>query len=119
MEYGWIDAAALPLPGAEKDYKAEWDAWRYMVGGKMFAMLGSHKDGRQILSVKLPPADGILLREQYADIIPGYYMNKEHWNSIYLDGAVPQELAEKMLRTSHGLILASLPKKTRGAIQGG
>lgn len=116
MDFLWIDETALVLPGAQKDYKAEWEATRYLIGDKMFAMLGEHKDGRKILSVKLPPADGVLLREEYEDIIPGYYMNKEHWNSIYLDGEVPQDLMQKMLVKSHSLILASLPKKRQKEI---
>ena len=116
MAYTWIDTAALQQKGAEKDYKAEWDAHRYLVGGKMFGMLGTHKDGRPILTLKLLPADGLLLRQQYADIIPGYYMNKEHWNSVYLDGNVPQDVTEKMIAESYRLLLQSLPKKAQKAI---
>lgn len=118
MEYAWIDESALKHKGAEKDYKTEWDAYRYLVGGKMFGMLGAHKDGRPLLTLKLLPADGALLRAQYPDIIPGYYMNKEHWNSIYLDGKVPREVAERMIGESYKLILASLPKKTQAKING-
>ena len=120
MEWQWLDDTALALPGAQKDYKAEWEAHRYLVGGKMFGMLGAHKDGRPIITLKLPPADGLLLRGQYPDVIPGYYMNKEHWNSVYLDGAVPRDVVEKMIRASYGLIAGSLPKNVReGLLPGG
>ena len=118
MEYGWIDDMALRQKGAEKDFKAEWGAYRYLIKGKMFGMLGHHKDGRPILSLKLLPADGQLLRQQYIDIIPGYYMNKEHWNSVYLDGKVPQEVVEKMIVESYRLLLRSLTKKAQQEIEG-
>ena len=118
MNYDWIEKAALAHTGAAKDYKAEWEAYRFLVGGKMFAMLGEHKDGRPIVTAKLLPADGALLRQQYPDIIPGYYMNKDHWNSVYLDGNTPQDVIVKMLGESYGLVLDTLPKKTQKELLG-
>lgn len=114
--YEWTREAALRNKGAEYDYKMEWEAERYLVGGKMFAMKGEHKDGRPIISMKCDPDEAVLLREQYADIIPGYYMNKQHWNSIYLDGVVPQADVERMLQNAYELILHSLTKKKQAEI---
>lgn len=111
MQYTWIDAYCLSKLGAEKDYKQEWEATRYMILGKLFAMQGTHKDGRPMLSLKLPPEQGRFLRTQYADIIPGYYMNKEHWNSVYLDGLVEEDVLQSMIDVSYQLIFASLPQK--------
>jgi predicted DNA-binding protein (MmcQ/YjbR family) len=118
MKYEWLDEYALGLMGAQKDFKEEWEAFRYTVGGRMFAMLGRDAAGREIVTVKLPPARGLALRGEYADIAPGYYMNKEHWSSVDLNGAVPDGLLKDMLRESYGIILASLPKKTQAAIMG-
>ena len=86
MGYPWLDEYCTAKQGAVRDYKVEWDAVRYLLFGKMFAMRGTEKTGRAIITLKLPPEEGEFLRRQYADIIPGYYMNKQHWNSVYLVG---------------------------------
>ena len=116
--YPWLDRHCLSKPGAVKDFKEEWNATRYMLCGKMFAMQGGDKTGRPIITLKLNPDDGHALRERYNDIIPGYYMNKEHWNSVYLEGSVPDDVLRGMIDASHSLILESLPKKAREDILG-
>ena len=55
------------------------------------------------ITVKLEPTEGSFLRQQYDDIIPGYYMNKQHWNSIILDGTVPEEEIRRMIGESYDL----------------
>ena len=117
MKYEWLDAYCLAKMGTQKDYKAEWEATRYMVAGKMFAMQGGDKAGQAIVTLKLEPPYGLFLRETYKDIIPGYYMNKEHWNSLYLDGNVPDDVVREMVDMSHRLIVSALPKKQRQAIE--
>jgi predicted DNA-binding protein (MmcQ/YjbR family) len=118
MNYPWLDEYCLSKQGATKDWKEEWQAARYMVGGKMFAMQGDDNTDRPIITLKLIPADGDFLRRQYEDIIPGYYMNKEHWNSVYLDGAVPDEIVRDMIDKSHAILFASLTKKAQKEITG-
>lgn len=117
--YEWINESALEHKGAEQDYKAEWEAERFMVGGKMFAMKGGDKYGKPILTLKCDPDEAIILREKYEDIIPGYYMNKAHWNSVYLEGNVPQGEIAGMLARAYTLILGSLSKKKQAEIMGG
>lgn len=51
------------------------------------------------------------MRQQYADIIPGYYMNKVHWNSVNADGEVPDDLLKDMLDKSYQLVLSGFSKK--------
>jgi hypothetical protein len=77
----------------------------------MFAMRCGDKDGKPIITLRLEPAFGALLRQQYKHIVPGYYMSKEHWNSLYLDGDVPDDVVQTMVRESHQIILKSLSKK--------
>jgi predicted DNA-binding protein (MmcQ/YjbR family) len=84
----------------------------------MFALQGADNTGRAIVTLKLLPEDGNALRTQHKDIIPGYYMNKEHWNSVYLDGSVPDNVVRKMVDNSHALIFASLTKKAQKEIAG-
>lgn len=110
MNYPWLDAYFLSKMGAEKDFKDEWQATRYLIGGKMFGLQGDDNTGKPVITLKLPPAEGEMLRTQYPDIIPGYYMNKLHWNSVYLHGAVPDALLQRMIDTSYNLIFHSLSK---------
>jgi predicted DNA-binding protein (MmcQ/YjbR family) len=116
MKYEWLDAYCLSKKGAEKDYKVEWEATRFMINGKMFLMQGGDKEGRPIITVKLEPLYGLQLRNEYKDIIPGYYMNKEHWNSIYIEGDVPDDLVKNMIDQSYSLIFQSLSKKVQKEI---
>jgi predicted DNA-binding protein (MmcQ/YjbR family) len=117
MNYPWLDAYCLSLKGAQKDYKVEWSATRYLLHDKMFAMVGGDKSGKPIVSLKLAPENGEVLRATYEDIIPGYYMNKVHWNSVYLEGCVPDEVLKKMITESHELILSGLTKKQRALLE--
>lgn len=79
----WISDYLLSLNGVTMDFKEEWQAKRYFLAGKMFALMGKDKSGEKILTLKLVPSLGQMLRLESSDVVPGYYMNKEHWNSIY------------------------------------
>jgi len=116
MKYGWLDSYCLSKKGAEKDYKPKWEATRYMIGGRMFAMVGGDRQGKPIVSLKLEPMHGEILRREYEDVIPGYYLNKVHWSSVYLDGQVPDNVLKAMLDESYRLVLEGLGKKAKEEI---
>jgi predicted DNA-binding protein (MmcQ/YjbR family) len=88
-----------------------------MIKDKMFVLQGDDNKGNQIITVKLKPEFGELLRFQYEDIIPGYHMNKVHWNSLLLDGDVPDDVVREMLDESYELVLQSLSKKEKKEIE--
>jgi len=111
MKYDWIDGYCLTKTGTVRDYKVEWDATRYLVGDKMYVMMGTNKEKKPIITVKCEPIFGQSLRDQYPDIIPGYYMNKTHWNSVFLAGDVPDEILKTMLDMSYDLIFKALTQK--------
>ena len=116
-DYDWLDSFLRSFPGVTRDYKEEWQWIRYQVGEKMFAAVCKDAAGtRDIITVKLDPLDGEFLRNQYKDIIPGHYMNKVHWNSIYLDGKVPIDIIKESIDKSYHLVLAGLPKKKQKEI---
>lgn len=117
MKYQWIDEYCLSKEGVEKDYKEEWGVIRYLIGGKMFLMQGGDKNGEQIITVKCDPEFGKNLRDEFKDIIPGYYMNKEHWNSIYIEGVVPDDIVKQMIAMSYELVFKSLTKKVQNEIK--
>lgn len=98
-------------------YRQEWMADTVSVGGKIFALIGSHKDGRPILTLKTDPAKAPTVREAYKGIvIPGYYSNKQHRNSIYLDVPLDETILFGWIDDSYELILQSLTKKERAAL---
>ncbi|MBE0701186.1 MAG: MmcQ/YjbR family DNA-binding protein, partial [Acholeplasmataceae bacterium] len=96
-----------------------WEATRYLLDGKMFVMIGNDKAGRDIISLKLNPEYGQFLRDAYDDVYPGYYLNKDHWNSINLNGSLEDQLLKELIDQSYNLILKSLPKKTQAALKNG
>lgn len=119
MKYKWFDAYCLAKKGAWKEYKIEWDAIRYLVVDKMFVMQCKDKEKKHIVTLKCEPQFGQMLREQYSDIKPGYYMNKQHWNSVYLDGNVPDDVLRQMADMSYGLVFDGLSKKAQKEIVDG
>lgn len=117
MKYDWIDAYLLEKKGVTKDLQQDWNWIRYMVGGKMFAAVCLDNNNQPYyITLKLEPMEGEMLRSQYADILPGYYMNKLHWNSIRPDGEVPDDLMRTMLDKSYGLVLSAFSKKKQAEI---
>ncbi|MCF6356307.1 MAG: MmcQ/YjbR family DNA-binding protein [Draconibacterium sp.] len=80
----------------------------FKVMNKMFCLLSL--DERRV-NLKNSPEKNIELRAHYPAIIPGYHMNKEHWNTIGLDGTIPPNLIKELIDESYGLIVKNLPKK--------
>ncbi len=119
MRYTWIDEYLLDKTGVTKDLQQDWNWIRYHIGGKMFAAVCLGKDDEPYyITLKLEPEEGDFLRSQYEDIVPGYYMNKMHWNSVKPDGEVPDELLKDLLDKSYQLVLKSLSKKKQKEILG-
>lgn len=117
MKYPWIDDYLLGKRSVTKDLQADWNWIRYHIGGKMFAAVClDPEDKPYYITLKLEPAEGDFLRTQYPDILPGYYMNKVHWNSIKSDGEVPDELLKDMLDKSYNLVLKSFSQKKQREI---
>lgn len=117
MRYDWIDEYLMKKRSVTKDLQVSWNWIRYMIGGKMFAAVClDDKDKPVYITLKLMPAEGEFMREQYEDIIPGYYCNKQHWNSVKADGNVPDELLKKMLDKSYTLVVEGFSKKRQREI---
>lgn len=119
MRYDWIDGYLLAKPGVEKDLQPEWNWIRYKIRDKMFAAICLDDDDQPYyVTLKLEPLKGEILRKQYEDILPGYYMNKLHWNSVKADGNVPDDLMESLLDEAYELVLAGFSKKKQTEIRG-
>ena len=114
MDQHELKTACLALPGAREEFPFGDEVSVFKVGGKMFAL--SSLDGRPLqLSVKCDPELAVQLRAAHPAIVPGYHLNKRHWNTITLDGSLPDQMVTDLLGDSYDLVVASLPKARRPA----
>lgn len=119
MRYLWLEQYLLAKPGVSRDFKAEWGWYRYQIGGKLFCAVCLDEACKKevYITLKLDPFHGDTLRRLYpGDILPGYYMNKTHWNSVKADGSVPDELLRELLDEAYALVLSGLSRKKQQEI---
>ncbi len=90
--------------GATEDFPFGPDAAVYRVYGKIFAIVGE-ENGIQRINLKCDPVEAEQLRMVFDAIIPGYHMNKKHWNTVILNGTVPQSEIKRMIDNSYALVL--------------
>jgi predicted DNA-binding protein (MmcQ/YjbR family) len=86
----------------------------FKVVDKMFALFDV--ENFQSINLKCDPEKALELREQYSGILPGYHMNKKHWNTISINEDVSDALIFELIDHSYTLIYKSLPKKVRDGI---
>lgn len=110
--YRWLHEYALAKPGALWDYKESWDAQRYFLHGKIFALLVRNKTGT-LLNLKCAPYLSLNYRERYPTVLPGWHMNKLHWISLFLKERTPEHICRELVDISYDLVWAGLPKKIR------
>ena len=103
----------LSKPYAIEDYPFDMVTPVFKVGGKMFALMSAHEKDRLSINLKNTPEDNILLRQIYEDVIPGYHMNKDHWNTVYCDGNLEDSVVMKMIDDSYRIVYKSLTKKVK------
>lgn len=106
----------LGKPEAMETYPANDDASVYKVRHKMFALV-SDNQGIGRINVKCDPDKAVVLREKYESIIPGYRMNKRHWNTILLNGSVPADKIRQLIDHSYGLVVNGLMDADRKAME--
>ena len=85
------------------------DVLVFKVGGKMFA-LAALDDVPTTVNLKCDPDLALDLRDRYDEVRPGYHMNKKHWNTVEIQGAIPHVELRKMIDHSYDLVAKSLPK---------
>lgn len=79
-----------------------WTAMRHRSNKKTFAFVNEH-DNRLCVNLKCDPMEADFLRQAFEDVIPGFHMNKTHWNTVYLNGDVPEEMLGHMIESSFEL----------------
>ncbi len=115
-----FDAARSYLAGkpeAVEDYPFGPDVLVLKIAGKMFATLSETPGNAARMNLKCDPDEAVMLRDIFPAVLPGYHMNKRHWNTIVLDGSIPRGEIERMIDNSYSLVVAGLPRRQRQALQ--
>jgi predicted DNA-binding protein (MmcQ/YjbR family) len=107
-----LRAFCLALAGAVEEFPFRPEVSVFKVAGKIFAIAHLTDDPVRI-SLKCEPELAESLRVTHPAITPGYHLNKRHWNTIVLDGTVPDELLGELIEDSYDLIVAALPQARR------
>jgi len=100
------------MPGATEDFPFGEDVSVFKVGGKMFALSALSSRPLQV-SLKCEPELADALRRTHDSIRPGYHLNKRHWNTLTLDGSLPDKIVGDMIEDSYDLVVDGLPKSRR------
>ncbi|WP_341973923.1 MmcQ/YjbR family DNA-binding protein [Microbacterium sp. LWO13-1.2] len=104
-------ARAEELPGSEREnpFGPEWDVFK--VRGRVFLL--APLDGTGRVTLKSHPDDAVALRETFADIIPGYHMNKKHWITLTPGTTLEADLIAELVTESYLLVVENLPRRLR------
>jgi predicted DNA-binding protein (MmcQ/YjbR family) len=105
----------LSFPGTEETFPFGPNTSVFKVAGKMFALSQLGADELRI-SLKCEPALAERLREAHAEVIPGYHLNKRHWNTLILDGSLAEQMITDMIEDSYDLVVSHLPESRRRAL---
>lgn len=82
----------------------------FKVANKLFALSNLNKQPTTV-NLKCNPERAIQLREEYSEIIEGYHMNKKHWNTVTINGSLPNTLIKELVDHSYNLVVSGLTKK--------
>ncbi|GGY63224.1 DNA-binding protein [Streptomyces olivaceoviridis] len=113
MTPGELRAFCLSFNAAVEDFPFGPETSVFKVLGRMFAL--THLDGRPLtVNLKCDPEDAIRLRGEHEGlIVPGWHMNKRHWNTVTVDGGLPDRLVRELIEDSYDLVVAGLPRAER------
>lgn len=120
MDYDAAKAYLLSKPEAWLDYPFGPDVAVLKIDKKMFATLGEEfVDGQPLarMNLKCDPHEAQILRDIFPAVMPGYHMNKTHWNTVLLDQSIPAGELQRMIDASYALVVRSLTKKRQQALR--
>lgn len=115
MNAAELRAHCLSFAGAEETFPFGPETSVFKVEGKMFALSRLGAEELRI-SLKCEPGLAEQLREAHAEVIPGYHLNKRHWNTVLVAGSLPEQMIRDMIEDSYDLIVSGLPRARRRAL---
>ncbi|UZE96628.1 MmcQ/YjbR family DNA-binding protein [Alkalimarinus alittae] len=116
MDYNTSKQYLLSKPEAQESEPFGVDIPVFKVCNKVFAILGVN-EGTAQLNLKCDPNEALALRDIFDAVIPGYHMNKKHWNTVILNGSIPASEIERMIDHSYGLVVKGLKKLQREGLE--
>ena len=99
--------------GVTEEFPFDNETLVFKVAGKMFAL--TNVSTFASINLKCDPEKAVELRDQYPAVLPGYHMNKKHWNTILLDGSIPSKLLQNWIDESYIRVVNALPKRERAS----
>lgn len=121
MDYDATRSYLLSRPEAWEDFPFYPHVAVFKVRNKMFATLTHERDvqGSDIahMNLKCDPDEALMLRDVFESVLPGYHMNKRHWNTVILDGSIPSGEIERMIDRSYGLVVKGMTRKERQPLE--
>jgi predicted DNA-binding protein (MmcQ/YjbR family) len=98
----------ISFPGAEETFPFGPETSAFKVSGKIFAL--SRLDAESLrVSLKCEPQLAEALRAAHPAVLPGYHLNKRHWNTVIIDGSLPAQMIQNMIEDSYDLVVSRLP----------
>lgn len=105
----------LSKKGTDESFPFDEHTLVFKVMGKMFALTGLNRDLH--VNLKCDPEKAVTLRENYSCVLPGYHMNKTHWNTVNIDGTASTSLIHEWIDHSYNLVVKSLTKKLKSELE--
>ena len=112
MDFTTLRTYLTSKPGAVEDFPFDTVTLVAKVGGKMFALVATSDDPLRI-NLKCEPGKAEILRELHPAVLPGYHMNKRHWNTVVVDGSLEDDDIFSMIDDSYALVVKGLPRAKR------
>jgi predicted DNA-binding protein (MmcQ/YjbR family) len=107
-----LRAFCLDFNEAVEEFPFTPDTSVFKVLGKMFALSALDREPLSI-NLKCDPENALRLRAEHPAIVPGWHMNKRHWNTVALDGSLPDRLVRELIEDSYDLVVAGMPRAVR------
>lgn len=122
MNFKEAQTYLLAKPESEESFPFGADIFVYKLMGKVFAILSDDSDGvdksdTARVNLKCNPDEALALRDVFDGVIPGYHMNKKHWNTVVLNSDIPDGEIQRQIDNSYALIFKGLPKAKQKYLQ--
>lgn len=116
MNYEDLQMYCSSKPGVTEEFPFGETTLVFKVMGKAFALCGLDEVEARV-NLKCDPERAIELRDEFPDIIPGWHMNKKHWNTVYLERELPDALVRELIDHSYDLVVRKLTKALKEELE--
>jgi predicted DNA-binding protein (MmcQ/YjbR family) len=110
-----LRAHCLAFPGSSETFPFGFGVSVFKVASKMFALSRLEESPLRV-SLKCEPLLAEQLRKTHPTVLPGYHLNKRHWNTVIIDGSIPERMIKEMIEDSYDLVVSKLPRDLRRSL---